>query len=164
VSADEQADLTLRELAPPVAQDDVAFVASCLSSLFAPIGERAEDLRAFLDDVLSPAHAAMLIVEHRGARVGLVTLVRVPMPRYLGFAYEIEELVIATERRGRGYARRVLQLVADRCRMDPLARKVVVRTNVPEARRAYATVWSSTDMTSYQTMLNLLQPPASREP
>ena len=99
----------------------------------------------------------MLFIEADGKHAGVVTLVRFAMPRYLGHGYEIQELVVAPAFRRQGLARRALELVAERCRADAHARKVVIRTNVEHARRAYATVWSATDLTSYQTLLHLLQ-------
>ena len=155
----EDVALALRELVTPVSPEDAAFVATCLGELFKPVATRAGELRTFLDAALRPPDASILILELEGRRAGIVTLVRVPMPRYLGFAYEIQELVVLEPFRRRGVARRSLALTEEHCRKDPLARKVVIRTTVPEARRAYEAVWTRTDMTSYQTMLNLLDEP-----
>lgn len=153
-------DVQLVAIAPPVSVQDATWVADCLADLFAPIAGRIDELRAYLDTTLASAGgeplATMIAVEVDGERAGLVTLVRYAMPRYLGFAYEIQELVIVRQFRGRGVARRALELVAERCKLDPLARKVVIRTNVDAAKRAYASVWAASDLTSYQAMLNLL--------
>lgn len=149
-------DVRLVALQVPVSVADASFVADCLVDLFAPIAGRTTELRAYLDTTLRSPDTAVLVVEVDGQRAGLVTLVRYAMPRYLGYAYEIQELVVAHPFRGRGIARRVLGLVADRCKADPLARKVVIKTNVAIAKRAYASVWSESDLSSYQTMLNLL--------
>jgi len=152
-------DVELVEIVAPVSRADAEFAALCLRELFAPIADRAEDLRAYLDTELRAGATTLLAIELAGQRAGLVSLVRFAMPRYLGHGYEIQELVILEPFRGRGVARRALTLVAERCRQDPLARKVVVRTNVPAARAAYGAVWQESDMASYQAMLNLLAPP-----
>lgn len=149
-------DVRLSALPVPVSVDDASFVADCLVELFAPIAGRTDELRAYLDVTLRSPETTMLVMEVDGQRAGLVTLVRYAMPRYLGYAYEIQELVVAHPFRGRGVARRALALVAAHCKQDPLARKVVIKTNVEAAKRAYASVWSATDLTSYQDMLNLL--------
>jgi GNAT superfamily N-acetyltransferase len=149
-------DVSLVALPVPVSEDDATFVAGCLVDLFAPVADRVTELRAYLDATLRSPDTTMLVVEVAGQRAGLVTLVRYATPRYLGYAYEIQELVVTAPFRGRGVARRALELVAARCKNDPLARKVVIKTNVEAARRAYAGVWSETDLTSYQAMLNLL--------
>jgi len=151
--------LALRELVAPVSPEDAVFVATCLHELFAPIAQRPEELRAFLDAHLRPPAMSILLLEVDGQRAGVITLVRVPMPRYLGFLYEIEEIVVLAPFRRRGVARRALRLVEERCRQDPQARKVVIRTTEPEARRVYESVWTRTEMTSFQTMLNLLDGP-----
>lgn len=156
-----ESTLALRELATPVSSDDASFLACCLRELFEPIAGRAEELGRFLDAHLHGPDAAILVLEVDGQRAGIVTLVRVLMPRYLGFAYEIQEIVVLEAFRRRGVARRALKLVEERCLRDPLARKVVIRTTEPEARRVYASVWERTDMTSYQKMLHLLGDPTS---
>ena len=157
--------LVLRELGTPVATEEAVFVANCLRELFGPVVERTEELRRFLDANLRSPDAALLVLELDGKRAGLVTLVRVPMPRYLGFAYEIQEIVVLEAFRRQGVARRALKLVEERCLEDPLARKVVIRTTEPQARRVYESVWTRTDMTSYQKMLHLLgDPPAETTP
>jgi ribosomal protein S18 acetylase RimI-like enzyme len=150
-------DVRLVELALPVSAEDAAFVAESLADLFAPIAGRADELRAFLDAHVNPPQLSLLIIEAEGARAGIVTLERFAMPRYLGHGYEIQELVIAVPFRRRGIARRALELVEERCRADKTARKVVIRTNVEHAQRAYAKVWEANDLTSYQAMLHLLQ-------
>lgn len=149
-------DVRLVELSPPVSVEDATYVAEQLAELFAPIAGRASELRAYLDDTLHPPHTAMFVIEVDGRRAGVLTVDRHAMPRYLGFAYEIQELVVVAPFRGRGVARAALVLVAERCRRDPLARKVLIKTNVEAAKRAYASVWSTTDVVSYQAMLNLL--------
>ena len=156
-TSSDATDLRLVELAPPLARRDVAFVEECLSELFPDLAGRGDALERYLESTLRSPDVSLLVLEAAAERVGLVTLVRVPMPRYLGFAYEIEELVVLEGFRRRGFARRALGLVEARCREDGSARKVVIRTTVPEARRAYETVWTKTEMTSYQTMLNLLE-------
>ncbi len=149
-------DVRLAPIATPVTVEDATWVADCLVDLFAPIAGRIDQLRIYLDATLSAPATEIIVAEVDGERAALVTLVRYAMPRYLGYAYEIQELVVLRAFRGRGLARRVLELVAERCKQDPLARKVVIRTNVDAAKRAYASVWSATDLTSYQAMLNLL--------
>jgi ribosomal protein S18 acetylase RimI-like enzyme len=149
-------DVRLVDLPLPVSAADASFVADCLGELFAPIAGRASELRVYLDTALRSSGTSILVIEVEGQRAGLITLVRYAMPRYLGHAYEIQELVVAPPFRGRGVARLCLALVAERCKADPQARKVLIRTNAEGAKRAYASVWGESDLTAYQTMLNLL--------
>ena len=150
-------EIRLVDLKVPVSAHDATFVADCLVELFAPLAGRTDELHAYLDSHIQPPSTAVLIIEVDGQQAGVITLVRFAMPRYLGHGYEIQELVIAPAFRGRHVARRALELVAERCRLDHTARKVIIRTNVDAAKRAYVSVWSATDLTSYQTMLNLIQ-------
>jgi GNAT superfamily N-acetyltransferase len=150
-------EVRLVDLKAPVSAEDAAFVTECLVALFAPIAGRVDEMRMYLDAHVRPPETSVLVIEVDGHRAGIVTLVRFAMPRYLGYGYEIQELVVAPPHQNKGVARRTLALVAERCRGDARARKVVIRTNVDGARRAYASVWSATDLTSFQTMLNLLQ-------
>jgi len=148
-------DVRLAALGRPVTVEEAAFVAGCLRELFVGVGGRVEELRGFLEGMGERGGEALVVVVE-GARAGVVTLVRSPMPRYLGYRYEIEELVVGEGFRGRGVARRALELVAERCAADPLARKVVVRSNVAAARRAYGAVFEEVDITTYQRMLHKL--------
>ncbi len=152
-------NVRLVDLPIPVSVDDATFIADCLTDLFAPLAGRIAELRAYLDASVAPPSTSVLLIEVDGARAGVVTLVRFAMPRYLGHGYEIQELVVAPAFRRKGVARRALELVAERCRADATARKVLIRTNVDAAKRAYASVWQATDLIGYQTMLNLLQAP-----
>ena len=151
-------NVTLVDLPIPVSADDATFIADCLTDLFAPLAGRVAELRAYLDANIAPPHTSMLLIDVDGVHAGLATVVRFAMPRHLGHGYEVQELVVVPAFRNKGVARRALELVAERLRADTSARKVVIRTNVDAAKRAYGSVWKPIDLTSYQTMLNLLQP------
>jgi GNAT superfamily N-acetyltransferase len=146
----------LASISSPVSDGDLTFIVSCLNELFDRIDDHKTDLRPYLDATLADGHTEMLAIVADAEKVGLITLVRFAMPRYLGFGYEIQELVILQPHRGKGVARRALELVAEHCRKNPRARKVLIRTNVPAAKRAYASVWQESDLSAFQTLLNLL--------
>jgi ribosomal protein S18 acetylase RimI-like enzyme len=97
-----------------------------------------------------------------GARVGVVTVTRFSMIRYLGCGYEIEEVSVLPEYQGKGVAPRMLELVVEQFAKDPLARKLLIRTNGENAKRAYGRVVSMTDMVSMHKPLNLLPPDPTR--
>jgi ribosomal protein S18 acetylase RimI-like enzyme len=97
-----------------------------------------------------------------GNRVGVVTVTRFSMIRYLGCGYEIEEVSVLPEYQGKGVAPRMLELVVEQFAKDPLARKLLIRTNGENAKRAYGRVVSMTDMVSMHKPLNLLPPDPTR--
>jgi ribosomal protein S18 acetylase RimI-like enzyme len=147
--------MRLRPLTAPLADADWEHVLSCLAELNERIRELEEPLRAFLREQLGQSWPRILVIETAaGERAGLITLNRFSMPRYAGFGFEIEEIVVLAGFRGKGLGRLAMQALERELRAEPLARKVVVRTNGPDAARLYRSLWQEAEIQTFQCFLN----------
>src|SRR4051812_38070264 len=160
-------DIRLEQILAPVSPEDVTFLGKGLKPVWQHIDAYAASghLKTYLDKELARDDIWLFVaVENAtGARVGVVTVTRFSMIRYLGHGYEVEEVSVLPEYQGKGVAPRMLELIAERVAKDPLARKLLIRTNGENAKKAYGRVVSMTDMVSMHKPLNLLPPdPKSR--
>jgi len=92
--------------------------------------------------------------------IGIITCHRFLIPRYLGFGYEIEELVVHRKYQNKGYAKRILnlffKLLKKQNNYDSL-RKVIVKTDDEAiAGKLYKKIFNRTDMTVYSKIVNFL--------
>ena len=122
--------------------DDAAFAHDCLSELRDGVRVSREAFEVYLRAVVVQPQVSILIAESGRRRVGLVTLNRFVMPRYVGYGYEIEEFVVAPAHRRCGIGRQMLTLLIEMCGRDPQARKLVVKSNTIGAT-LYATMMLS---------------------
>jgi ribosomal protein S18 acetylase RimI-like enzyme len=155
-------DIRLEQIHAPVSPEDVTFLAEGFKGVWEHVEAYATAglFKAYLDEELRRDDIWLFVAVESatGERVGVVTVTRFSMIRYLGCGYEIEEVSILPEHQGKGIAPRMLQLIVERFGKDPLARKLLIRTNGENAKRAYGRVVSMTDMVSMHKLLNLLPP------
>jgi ribosomal protein S18 acetylase RimI-like enzyme len=161
-------DILLEQIHAPVSGEDAAFLAKGLQGVWEhlPAYEAAGLFKEYLDVELARDDVWCFVAVEKatGTRVGVVTVTRFSMIRYLGCGYEIEEVSVLPEFQGKGIAPRMLELVVERFGKDPQARKVLIRTNGTNenAKKAYGRVVSMTDMVSMHKLLNLLPPEPNR--
>lgn len=160
-------DIRLEQIHAPVSDADVAFLAEGLQGVWEhlPAYQAAGLFKPYLDAELARDDVWCFVAVEKatGTRVGVVTVTRFSMIRYLGCGYEVEEVSVLPEFQGKGVAPRMLELVVEQFGKDPLARKLLIRTNGENAKKAYGRVVTMTDMVSMHKLLNLLPPdPASR--
>lgn len=65
--------------------------------------------------LLDPGMSLALVVERRGAVVGMAVLVLMPWPPTAGLQANLDELIVARAHRGRGLGRALLTAVDDLC-------------------------------------------------
>lgn len=160
-------EITLEEIKPPVKPADVDFAVKAYKGLWEPVESyhAIGEMKTYLDEELARDDTWMFFATAKdGTRCGLVTVTRFAMPRYLGHAYEIEEVSVLPEHQGKGIAPQMLEQVAERFGKDPKARKLLIRTNGDNAKKAYGRIVSMTDMVSMHKFLNPLPAdPAARK-
>ena len=108
----------------------------------------------FFEKYIQLDNSSVYIAVVDGERVGLATLNRYPILRFIGYAYEIEEYLIVEKHRRKGYGKEFLQMLIKMCKQDAEARKILVKTNGDDSRSLYAQYMRITDYTSYQEFLN----------
>ncbi len=161
-------DIRLEPLVPPLSDGDVAFCVKGLHEVFASIDSwhEAGRVKPYLDKELARDDTWIFIAVSNATdeRVGLLSVTRFAMPRYLGHAYEVEEMCVLPAFKGRRVATRMLELLVEMYRKDPDARKLLIRTNDTNhaARKAYGRVCETVDMISMQVFLNKLPHEAPR--
>jgi GNAT superfamily N-acetyltransferase len=139
----------------PASADDVPFVYESLTELRGGVDVSPDMFHAYCGRLFEEPDARILIADAGGRRVGAIALNRFAMPRYAGYGYEIEEFVVVRACRRKGVGRRMLELVIERCGRDPLARKIVVKSNRAGAR-LYRTIMSPRRAPTFQHLLNML--------
>lgn len=160
-------DIRLEPVVPPLSDEDVAFCVKGLHEVFSSIDNwhAAGHVKPYFEEELRRDDTWMFIAvsNETNERVALVSVTRFAMPRYLGHAYEVEEMCVLPEHRGKGIATRILELLVEKYSKDPKARKLLIRTNDwnVAAKKAYGKVCDMTDMVSMQRFLNKLphEPP-----
>jgi GNAT superfamily N-acetyltransferase len=110
---------------------DAGFVYECLQELR---GEAAYTLAEFIEfigreGVIDHAQWQILIGSTGVADVGMLTCNRLAVPRYIGVAYEIEELVVHPTYQGKGYGTAMVACFVELAKRDPAVRKVLVKTD-----------------------------------
>jgi len=141
----------------PFAAGHIDFVFECLRELR---GQADYSLAQFEDYVRAHGlfgHADFLIlVGITGAQpVGMLTCNRFAMPRYLGFGYELEEVVVHPSFQGRGHGKELVHAFLERARSEPEIRKVIVKTDDQlRAGKLYQRYFSVVATTIYGATVN----------
>jgi ribosomal protein S18 acetylase RimI-like enzyme len=160
-------DIRLEPVVPPLSEEDVAFCVQGLHEVFSSIDHwhGVGLVKPYLDEELKRDDTWIFIAVSNvtNERVGLLSVTRFAMPRYLGHAYEVEEMCVLPAFKGKGVATRMLELLVEKYKQDPKARKLLIRTNETNiaAKKAYGKVCDMTDMVSMHVFLNKLphEPP-----
>jgi ribosomal protein S18 acetylase RimI-like enzyme len=135
--------------------EDLEFLTTCLLELNSNLERHTEAFGNFLRDLArNDAATEVLIAWSDENRVGMMTINRFAMPRYVGFGYEVQEIVVAQSARSRGIGQQLLEAVIERYRANPATRKVVVRSNDPRSQALYARVYGGSDLISFQTFVH----------
>lgn len=125
----------------PATPADTPFLFECLKELRGGVEYPLERFEAYLraHDLLSHADCRLLVGVDGATRIGMLTCNRFAVPRYLGFGYEIEEVVVHPTFQGKGYGGALIATFLEWAERDPDVRKVLVKTDDAErAGRVYA--------------------------
>jgi GNAT superfamily N-acetyltransferase len=148
-------ELTLR----PARPEDAAFVHACLTALRGRAQYDVQQLREYLERLPAAQGAAtsILVAGLEGVAVGMLTVNRFAMPRYLGFGVELEEVVVHAAHRRRGYGTAMIVAFLRTVEGDRSLRCVRVRTDDHDGSgRLYARLFSATASRLYATTVHPL--------
>lgn len=135
---------------------DLGWVYNTLEELRGNVKYSVVDFKEYFHGNLNNDACSIMIFGNENEKVGLVTLNKFYMPRYLGIGYEMEEFVIHKNFRGKGYSYEMIAAVKELISADPKARKLVIRSNGEDSKHIYAKALNQTDLTSFQIYLNML--------
>jgi GNAT superfamily N-acetyltransferase len=122
-------------------QKDLPFAFECLAELRGIARYTGEDFADYVAShrLLDHPDFRLLIGECGGESIGMLTCNRFAMPRYLGFGYEIEEVVVHPRYQGRQLGHAIVAAFLEQVAGDPGVRKVLVKTDdMDRAGRIYS--------------------------
>lgn len=143
----------------PMRVDDIGFVYECLAELRGVAQYTEVSFRRYVEEagLLEHADFHILIGFEDGARVGMLTCNRFAMPRYLGYGYELEEVVIHPRHQGRGLAKSLVTAFLVSVEQRPEVRKVIVKTDDEgRAARVYERLFGRVETKVYARTVNRL--------
>lgn len=143
----------------PMRVDDVGFVYECLAELRGAAQYSEASFRRYVAEAGLHEHAdfRVLVGFEDGVRVGMLTCNRFAMPRYLGYGYELEEVVIHPRHQGRGLAEKLVSAFLESVAQRPEVRKVIVKTDDEgRAARVYERLFGLVAAKVYSRTVNRL--------
>jgi GNAT superfamily N-acetyltransferase len=142
----------------PYSESNSAFVFDCLAELRGDVEVSLESFRDYMDRLgVEGGGARILVALDSARRVGLLTVNRYAIPRYVGFGVELEEVVIHPEFQGEGLGSRMVEAFLDSVAHDPSLRRVTVRTDSDGAARSvYLRFFGETKSVGYSRAVSYL--------
>ncbi|HTA62687.1 MAG TPA: GNAT family N-acetyltransferase [Bacteroidia bacterium] len=136
--------------------EDCEWIYNALEELRMPVDYSLEQFKTYFEKALNSDFFEFLIFCEKENRVGLVSLNKFYMPRYLGFGYEIEEFVVHKGFRGKGLSYIMIEKIKGYLSADIKNRKLSIKTNGEDSKHIYTKALNETDLISYQVYLNKL--------
>jgi GNAT superfamily N-acetyltransferase len=135
---------------------DCEWAYEILEELRTPITYALEQFRTYYLSALDDTHFDFFIFCHNEDRLGLISLNKFNMPRYLGYGYEIEEFVVHKDYRGNGISYQMIEAVEALLLEDKSIRKLIIKSNGEDSKYIYAKALNQTDLVTFQVYLNKL--------
>lgn len=143
----------------PLAEAHLEFAFECLKELRGQANYSLAQFRDYVRDARLIGHPEhqLFVGEVSGSPMGLLTCNRFAMPRYLGFGYELEEVIVSAANQDKGYGQLLIDAFLKRVGADPTVRKVSVKTD-DEARagKVYRKFFAPVHTTVYSKPINRL--------
>lgn len=136
--------------------EDCEWVYKTLEVLRSPVTYSLEQFETYFKLCLNSDFFSFYIFCDQDKKVGLVSLNKFYMPRYLGFGYEMEEFVVHEKYRGNGFSYKMIDAVKTMLKDDPSVRKLIIKTNGEDSKHIYAKALKQTNLVTYQEYLNKL--------
>jgi N-acetylglutamate synthase-like GNAT family acetyltransferase len=135
---------------------DCQWVYEILEELRTPITYSLEQFRAYYLSALNDAHFDFYIFSNGEECIGLISLNKFNMPRYLGYGYEMEEFAVHKDYRGKGMSYLMIEGVKQLIVKDKSVRKLIIKSNGADSQHIYSKALNETDLTTFQVYLNKL--------
>jgi RimJ/RimL family protein N-acetyltransferase len=136
-------------------QADCQFIHEILEALRGGLLVKAESFETyFMLSLQNPCLKYLMGVNENGQKIGLITLNRFEIPRYIGHGYEMEEVIILDQYKGKGYSKKMIELVIERCKREDNCRKLIVKTDGEIAGSLYKKYMDQTSLISFQLYIN----------
>ena len=142
-----------------VNKSDTHFIFEMLKLLRGQAQYNEKDLSNYLgkNEFFSIKKGLMRIAHEKEELVGLLTCNKYVIPRYLGFGYDIEEVIVHPQHQRLGKGEKMIDLFIDECKIDKTIRKITVKTDdLNKAGKLYNKIFKSSDLIVYYKNINLL--------
>ena len=141
-----------------VDDETMEFCYECLFELRGDVKYGLQDFEKYVQTNLNASLASKLYVGFdQNKPVGILTVNQFQIPRYLGYGYELEEVVVQPDYQMRGYGKKLVEAFLERVEDEPDLRKVIVKTDDDErAGRLYKHFFEVVDTTTYSRTINYL--------
>jgi PhnO protein len=136
--------------------NDCEWIYEVLEELREPVRYSLDSFKEYYTRLLKNNMTEILLFCEDQDRIGLVTLNKFSIPRYLGYGYEMEEFVIHRKFRGKGLSYKMIDAVKDRASSDNTIRKLIIKSNGAESKHIYNKALNQTDLVNFQVYLNKL--------
>jgi|SRR6185437_13440805 len=133
---------------------DIQFMYEVLGSLRGEVNISFERFKKYMKNKLELENVKFLLLHSDNINLGLITLNKFEIPRYVGYGYEMEEVAIAESHKGKGYAGKFVEMVIVECAKEPNCRKVIVKTDGAVAKKLYSKQLEKIETTVFQKYLN----------
>ncbi len=147
----------------PIDSASIPFAFECIKALRGDAEYGYEAFSAYIERNFLKAQGSdhtMLIASKESIPMGILTCNRFLMPRYLGFGYELEEVIVDKNHKNRGYGTEMIhaffEYVKEQSDYSEL-RKIIVKTNDKViAFKLYQKLFDETENTVYAQRINNL--------
>jgi GNAT superfamily N-acetyltransferase len=139
--------------------ETVAFVYECLNELRGDLQYSAKRFRDYVSShgLFDHPDFIILVGRNEAEYVGMLSCNRFAMPRYLGFGFELEEVVVHRKYQGNGYGKGLIESFFRYVCDDTDVRKVLVKTDdAVKAGNLYRQYFEVVQTTVYAKSMNLL--------
>lgn len=135
---------------------DSELVFRCLQILLDKKMYSWEEFNEYYAKLLTTATAPDIwIATHADETVALITANKFHLPRFLGYGYEFEEIVVLPEFQSRGIGKAFILQLIDFYKQDTFCRKIIIKSNDLEGScRLYQKIIDTTDFRVFQKYLN----------
>ncbi len=143
----------------PMDRQYTAFVYTCLKELRGSVDYSFADFEAFIEKYEVIKHPAyQIFIGFIDCKpVGVLTCNRFIMPRYLGFGYELEEVIIHPSMQGKNYGGQLIAGFIKLVKEDKSIRKIIVKTDdQQQAGKLYKRYFDINEATVYVRKVNNL--------
>ena len=143
----------------PISYTNVEFVYECLKELRGNLNYSLSEFTQYLEENLLLDHPNFLILvgSDLDTCVGMITCNRFAIPRYMGFGYELEEVIVHPNFQSKGYGKALIESFLQQVKSDVGVRKVIVKTDDRlKAGKLYERYFGAVDVQVYSKVVNYL--------
>jgi (aminoalkyl)phosphonate N-acetyltransferase len=135
---------------------DCEWVYEILEELRSPIAYSLEQFETYYMSVLKDENFDFYIFSNGDKCLGLISLNKFNMPRYIGYGYEMEEFAVHKDYRGKGISYLMIEAVKQMIGKNKSVRKLIIKSNGADSKHIYGKALNETDLTTFQVYLNKL--------